>query len=275
MSQHHFNQLAGNLPDELSEFVGRRAEIAACKRALARSRLVTLTGPGGIGKTRLAMRVGLDVRRAVVDGVWLVELASLRDPALLAREVARSLGFSDRSTTWALATLLDHLRGRSPMLLLDNCEHLLDACAVLSETVLHICPGVRMLATSREPLGVAGEVIVPVPTMSVPSMDDPATPEHLLRSEAARLFTSRAAGVRPDFAVSAANATSVAELVRRLEGIPLAIELAAVRLRSLAPEQILDRLDNRFQLLSSGSRRGSPEDDARDAGVELRAADRS
>jgi predicted ATPase/DNA-binding CsgD family transcriptional regulator len=254
MSQHRSNQLAGNLPDELSEFVGRRAEIAACKRALARSRLVTLTGPGGIGKTRLAMRVGLDVRRAVVDGVWLVELASLRDPALLAREVARSLGFSDRSTTWALATLLDHLRRRSPMLVLDNCEHLLDACAVLSETVLHSCPGVRMLTTSREPLGVAGEVIVPVPTMSVPSMDDPATPEHLLRSEAARLFTSRAAGVRPDFAVSAANATSVAELVRRLEGIPLAIELAAVRLRSLAPGQILDRLDNRFQLLSSGSR---------------------
>ena len=254
MSQSLGKQGAGNLPDELGEFVGRRTEIAACKRALARSRLVTLTGPGGIGKTRLAVRVVSEVRRAFADGAWIVELASLRDPALLAREVARSLGFSDRSTQWAVATLSDHLRGRQSLLLLDNCEHLLDACAVLAETVLHTCPGVRVLATSREPLGVIGEIAVAVPTMSVPGAGDPATPERLLRCEAARLLLSRAAGVRPDFTVSAANTPAVAELVRRLEGIPLAIELAAVRLRSLAPEQIVDRLQDRFHLLTSGSR---------------------
>jgi len=258
MSGAQAGRLAGNLPGELSEFVGRRAEIAVAKRVLAQARLVTLTGPGGIGKTRLAVRVASDARRAFVDGVWLVELASLRDPALLTREVARSLGFSDRSTMWPIAMLSDRLADRHALLLLDNCEHLLDACAVLAETILHTCPGVRVLATSREPLGVTGEAVVAVPTMSLPDVADSATPERLLRSEAARLFAIRAGGVLPDFAVNEANALIVAQVVRRLEGIPLAIELAAVRLRSLAPEQILDRLQDRFQLLTSGSRTAEP-----------------
>jgi predicted ATPase len=187
MSGAQAGRLAGNLPGELSEFVGRRAELAVAKRVLAQSRLVTLTGPGGIGKTRLAVRVASDARRAFADGVWLVELASLRDPALLTREVARSLGFSDRSTMWPVAVLSDRLVGRQVLLLLDNCEHLLDACAVLAETILHSCPGVRVLATSREPLGVNGESVVAVPTMSLPDVADEATPDRLLRSEAARL----------------------------------------------------------------------------------------
>ena len=247
-------QPVGNLQVELSEFVGRRAEIAAGKRALGQSRLVTLTGPGGIGKTRLATRVAAEVRRAFVDGAWLVELAGLRDPALLPREVARSLGLSDLSTQWAVTTLSDQLASRRVLLLLDTCEHLLDACAVLAETVLHSCPGVRVLTTSREPLGVVGEDILQVPTMSLPPKDESATPETLLRSEAARLFLSRAAAANPEFTLTEQNAAVIAEVVRRLEGIPLAIELAAIRMRSLAPEQLLDRLHDRFEILTTGSR---------------------
>jgi len=258
MSGARAGRAVGNLPDDLSEFVGRRAEVAAGKRALAQSRLVTLTGPGGIGKTRLALRLASDVRRAFADGAWIVELASLRDSALLAREVARSLGFSDRSTLWAVATLSDHLSSRRALLVLDNCEHLLDACAVLAESILRTCRDVRVLTTSREPLGVTGETVLPVPTMSLPDVTDSPTPDLVLRSEAVRLFASRAAGVLPSFAVNEVNAATVAQLVRRLEGVPLAIELAAVRLRSLAPEQVLDRLQNRFQLLTSGSRTAEP-----------------
>ena len=247
-------QRVGNLRVELSEFVGRRSEIAAGKRALGQSRLVTFTGPGGIGKTRLAARVANEVRRAFADGVWLVELAGLRDPALLAREVARALGLSDRSTQWAVTTLSDRLTSRRVLLVLDTCEHLLDASAVLAETVLHACPGVCVVTTSREPLGVVGEVVLQVPTMSVPPQSTSTTIETLLRSEAARLFLSRAMAVNPDFALTELNATVIAEVVRRLEGIPLAIELAAIRMRSLAPEQLLDRLHDRFGVLTTGSR---------------------
>jgi predicted ATPase/DNA-binding CsgD family transcriptional regulator len=245
---------AGNLADELSEFVGRRNEVAASKAALTQSRMVTLTGTGGIGKTRLAVRVAGEVRRAFTDGVWLVELANLRDAVLIAREVARALGFSDRSTSWAVTTLCQHLAHRRALLVLDNCEHVLDPCAVLVETILRRCSGVRVLATSREPLGVSGEVVVPVPTMSVPETDQPLTAERLLGSEAARLFLSRAADVRPGFAATTQNAQAIGELVERLEGIPLAIELAAVRVRSLSARQILARLEDRFELLSGGRR---------------------
>jgi non-specific serine/threonine protein kinase len=244
----------GNLHIEFSEFVGRRAEIVAAKRALGQSRLVTLTGPGGIGKTRLATRVAAEVRRAFVDGAWLVELAGLRDPALLAREVARSLGLSDRSTQWAVTTLSDQLASKRVLLLLDTCEHLLDASAVLAETVLYSCPGVRVLTTSREPLGVVGEAVLQVPIMSLPPEGESAEPERLLRSEAARLFLSRATAAHPQFMLTQQNAAVIADVVRRLEGIPLAIELAAIRMRSLAPEQLLDRLHDRFEVLTIGSR---------------------
>jgi predicted ATPase/DNA-binding CsgD family transcriptional regulator len=244
----------GNLHIEFSEFVGRRAEIASAKRALGQSRLVTLTGPGGIGKTRLATQVAAEVRRAFVDGAWLVELAGLRDPALLAREVARSLGLSDRSTQWAVTTLSDQLASKRVLLLLDTCEHLLDASAVLAETVLHSCPGVRVLTTSREPLGVVGEAVLQVPTMSLPPEGESAAPERLLRSEAARLFLSRATAANPQFSLTQQNAAVIADVVRRLEGIPLAIELAAIRMRSLSPEQLLDRLHDRFDVLTTGSR---------------------
>jgi predicted ATPase/DNA-binding CsgD family transcriptional regulator len=242
----------GGLRGELSGFVGRRSELAAIRVALGGARLVTLCGPGGIGKTRLAVRAAWQARRAFGDGVWLVELASLRDPALLAAEVARAVGLLDQSAGWAVATLSEHLAGRQTLLVLDNCEHLLDACAVLASAVLRACPGVRMLATSRQVLGITGEVTFTVPPLSVPDAGGVRPPEKLLQFEAVRLFAERGAAVLPGFGIDAANGRAVAELCVRLEGIPLAVELAAVRLRALSPEQILGRLADRFGLLSAG-----------------------
>ena len=249
---------AGRLPGELTEFVGRRAELARVRDALEGARLVTLTGPGGIGKTRLALRVASGAGRAFDDGVWLAELGGLRDPGLVVDEVARSFGLSDRSVRWAVASLADYLQARRVLLVLDQCEHLADACAVLADALLRSCPGLRILATSRHVLGVAGEVTVPVPPMPVPAIDDPNEPGELLRFEAVRLFAERAAAVLPGFAVDAANGAAVAGVCRVLDGIPLALELAAVRLRSLAPEQIQARLGSRFQLLSGGGPTGAP-----------------
>ena len=242
----------GRLRGELSGLVGRRSELAAIRAALGDSRLVTLCGPGGIGKTRLAVGAAWGARRVFPDGVWLVELASLRDPALLAPEVARGLGLLDQSAGWAVATLSEHLADRQVLLVLDNCEHLLDACAVLAEAILRACPGVRILATSRQVLGVTGEVMLAVPPLSVPDGRVRQPPEQLMQSEAVRLFAERGAAVLPGFAIDAANGQAVADLCVRLEGIPLAIELAAVRLRALSPEQILARLGDRFRLLSAG-----------------------
>ena len=171
---------AGRLPGELTEFVGRRAELARVREALEGARLVTLTGPGGIGKTRLALRVAPGAGRAFDDGVRLAELGGLTDPGLLVNEVVRSLGLSDRSARWAVASLADYLQGRRVLLVLDQCEHLADACAVLADALLRGCPGLRILATSLHVLGVAGEVTVPVPPMTVPGMDGPNEPRELL-----------------------------------------------------------------------------------------------
>jgi predicted ATPase/DNA-binding CsgD family transcriptional regulator len=249
---------AGGLRDELTEFVGRRAELAQVRDALAGARLVTLTGPGGIGKTRLAWQVAAGAGRAFRDGVWLAELTGLRDPGLLVAEVARSLGLSDKSARWAVASLADYLENRQVLLVLDGCEHLADACAVMADVLLRACPGLRIIATSRHVLGVAGEVTIAVPPMTVPAEGDPAGPEELLGYEAVRLFAGRGAAVLPGFAVDESNGATVAGVCRALDGIPLAVELAAVRLRSLSPGQILDRLDSRFQLLSGGGPAGQP-----------------
>jgi predicted ATPase/DNA-binding CsgD family transcriptional regulator len=242
----------GGLRGELSGFVGRRAELGRIRAALGGARLVTLTGPGGIGKTRLAVEAAAEVRARFRDGVWMVELAGLRDPALLASEVARAFGLLDQSSSWAVATLSDSLAGRRALLVLDNCEHLLDACAILAGALLRSCPGLRILATSRQVLGVTGEVTVPVPPLPVPPEGPVPAWESLLAYGAVRLFAERGAAVLPGFAVEPGNCEAVAELCRRLEGIPLAIELAAVRLRAMAPEQILARVEDRFGLLSAG-----------------------
>ena len=242
----------GGIRGELSGFVGRRAELGRVRAALAGARLVTLTGPGGIGKTRLAVQAATELRRSFRDGAWMAELAGLRDPGLLASEVARAFGLRDQSAGWAVATLADSLAGRQALLVLDNCEHLLDACAVLAGALLRACPGLRILATSRQVLGVPGEVTFPVPPMSVPEEGQLPVSESLLEYEAVRLFAERGAAVLPGFAVDAGNREAITELCRRLEGIPLAIELAAVRLRAMSPEQILARMADRFGLLSAG-----------------------
>jgi predicted ATPase/DNA-binding CsgD family transcriptional regulator len=242
------------LGGELTGFVGRRRELAGVRAALAGARLVTLTGPGGIGKTRLAVRAAAQMRRGFRDGAWVVELAGLSDGALLAAEVARSLGLLDQSARWGVATLAERLAGREILLVVDNCEHLRDACAVLAGALLRACPGLRILGTSRAVLGVGGEVSFPVPPMPVPAEGAMPAGEGLLEYEAVRLFAERGAAVLPGFAVDAGNGRDVAELCRRLEGLPLAIELAAVRLRSMSPGQMLARLDDRFGLLSLGDR---------------------
>jgi predicted ATPase/DNA-binding CsgD family transcriptional regulator len=249
---------AGKLRGELTEFVGRRGELTLIRKALGEARLVTLTGPGGIGKTRLALQVASGAGRAFSNGVWLAELSGLRDPGLVVGEVARSLGLSDRSTRWAVASLADYLAGRQVLLVLDGCEYLADACAVMADALLRGCPGLRILATSRHVLGVAGEVTIAVPPMTVPCEADLGGPEELLRFEAVRLFAGRAAAVLPGFAVDAGNGAAVAEVCRAVDGIPLAVELAAVRLRSLSPEQILSRLGSRFRLLSGGGPADQP-----------------
>jgi predicted ATPase/DNA-binding CsgD family transcriptional regulator len=247
---------SGRLRGELTEFVGRRPELALVRRSLGSARLVTLTGPGGIGKTRLAIQAAHGLRRAFHDGVWLVELGELRDPALLVPEVARSLGLSDLSGRWAVASLADFLAGRQALLVVDQCEHLADACAVMADALLRACPELRVMATSRHVLGVAGEITITVPPMTAP--DGPAAPAELLDYEAVRLFADRAAAVLPGFTLDAENGPAVARVCRALDGIPLAVELAAVRLRSLSPAQILSRLDSRFQLLSGGGPADQP-----------------
>src|SRR5262249_26869251 len=258
----------GRLRGELTEFVGRRAELALVRQALGDARLVTLSGPGGIGKTRLALHAASGLRRAFRGGVWLAELGSLRDPALLVPEVARSLGLSDQSARWAVAALADYLQHRDLLLVIDQCEHLADACAVMADALLRGCPGLHIIATSRHVLGVAGEVTIAVPPMTVPVENGTAGPEELLGFEAVRLFADRAAAVLPGFALDAGNSMAVAGVCRALDGIPLAIELAAVRLRSLSPAQILSRLDCRFQLLSGGGPADQPHHRTLEAALE-------
>jgi predicted ATPase/DNA-binding CsgD family transcriptional regulator len=248
----------GNLPAEITSFVGRRRELAAAKRALSKSRLVTLTGVGGVGKTRVAERVARDRRRAYPHGVWLVELAELADPALLTQTVLTELGVRGPTSGDALKALIDSLSSRHLLLVLDNCEHLLDEVAALSAALLRSCPDLQILATSREPLRVVGEAVLPVPPMAAPEPERSGGVAGLSRYDAVALFTERAAAAVPDFALTEDNYRAVAALCHRLDGLPLAIELAAGRLRSLSPAQILSKLDDRYALLTGGER-GRPD----------------
>jgi predicted ATPase/DNA-binding CsgD family transcriptional regulator len=244
----------GNLPAEVTSFVGRRRELADAKRALSKSRLVTLTGVGGVGKTRVAERVARDRRRAYPHGVWLVELGELRDPALLTQTVLTELGLRGHPSGDALGVLIDSLSGRQLLLVLDNCEHLLDEVAALSAALLRSCPGLQILATSRAPLRVVGETVLPVPPMAAPEPDRSGGLAGLARYDAVALFTERAAAAVAGFALTEDNYRAVAALCYRLDGLPLTIELAAGRLRSLSPQQILSKLDDRYALLTGGER---------------------
>lgn len=243
----------GNLPAELSSFVGRRHQLQEVKTRLATSRLVTLLGPGGVGKTRLALRTAADLERGVPDGAWLVELGGVTDPKQVPEAVMASLGLRDESGQWPLSRLIDHITTKDLLLVLDNCEHLVDACAVLADSLLREAPKLRILATSRQPLGVSGEWIVPIDPLSVPQTDGPLVLERVAQSEAVALLIERAGAAGVDLPLTEENVTNVVELARRLDGIPLAIELAAVRLRSLGLEQLLARLNDRFRLLVGGS----------------------
>ncbi len=249
---------ANNLPRQLTSFVGREREIAEVKRLLRTTCLLTLTGTGGAGKTRLALQVAWDVLEEYPDGVWLAELASLADPSLVPQTVAMSLRVREIPGRPIEETLLHYLQRKSLLLVLDNCEHLVAASSRLAAAILRSCPHLRVLATSREVLGVAGEISWRVPSLSLPDPHQVPVPASLTECEAVRLFVDRAAAAQPAFSLSAANAASLVTVVRRLDGIPLAIELAAARVAVLSVEQIAARLDDRFRLLTGGSRTSLP-----------------
>jgi predicted ATPase len=242
-----------NLPVELTSFVGRERELGEIRSLLRDARLVTLTGTGGSGKTRLALRVARELLGDYPDGVWLVTLAALADPSLVGRSVAAALGVREEPGP-LIETLQRRLRSAQLLVVLDNCEHLIQACAQLAHGLLGACEGVRILATSREPLNIAGELIRPVAGLAVP--DTPTLPPLVQLNEyaAIRLFAERAAGSQAGFVVGADSGEAVARLCQRLDGIPLAIELAAARARALSPHEILRRLDDRFVLLTGGGR---------------------
>ena len=239
---------AGNLPAELTSFVGRRRELADVKRLLTTTRLLTLTGSGGAGKTRLALRAAADLARNFPDGAWLVSLAPIDDPLLITQAVFSALGLQDVSSRWSLSALSDYLREKRLMLVLDNCEHLLDGAAGLAGTLLRSCPELRVLATSRQALGMAGEVRLRVPPLSLPEAVESSSPGRIAGFDAVALLVERAAAVLPGFSVDDSNATSVLRLCARLDGMPLALELAAVRLEGLTVEELLAGLDRELSV---------------------------
>ena len=247
-----------NLPAELSSFVGRRNELAAVRTGLASHRLVTLLGPGGIGKTRLAFRAAADHERSLADGAWVAELAPVTVPELVPETVVGALGIRSTERGSPTERLVAHLRDRELLLVLDNCEHVQEAATALAAELLSCCPDVRVLVTSRHALALPGELVLTVPPLPMPSNGQAGSPEALMHYDSVRLFVDRATASWASFQVTTANRDALAELVRRLDGMPLAIELAAVRVRSLTVEQILDRLSDRFALLTRGSRAALP-----------------
>src|SRR5215204_2227397 len=247
-----------NLPAARSGFVGREREMLEVKRALAMTRLLTLTGAGGSGKTRLALEVARDLVGAYPDGVWLIELGPLSEGKLVPRAVAGALGVKEEAGQPLTNTLVEALRAKEMLLVLDNCEHLVEAVARLVDVLLDSCSRLRILVTSREALGVAGESRWPVPMLSVPDPRRSPTVGELERSEAARLFAERAKHRDPSFALGPDNARAVAEICRRLDGLPLAIELAAARVGLLSVEQISEKLEDSLKLLSAGDRTAVP-----------------
>jgi predicted ATPase/DNA-binding NarL/FixJ family response regulator len=249
-----------NLPVELTSFVGRRRQLGELRDLLAASRLVTVTGVGGAGKTRLAVRVAAEARRGFAGGMWFVDLTELENPGLPSREihdldvlaylVLAAFGLRQDGGKAPMRQLAGFLADRPALLVLDNCEHLIPACAWLADALLRLCPAVRILATSREPLTISGEVLYPLPPLRTPGPHPHPDPAGLTRYESVALFQARARATVPGFAVTDGNADAVAELCRRLDGLPLAIELAASRVRVLQPAQILERLADRFTTLA-------------------------
>jgi predicted ATPase len=247
-----------NLIAQLTSFVGRESELADVIHQLELSRLLTLLGPGGTGKTRLMLQVAEELIDKYPDGVWLVELAPLTDPSQLAERVAAPLQVQEQPGREMHDVLVDSLRRKELLLLLDNVEHLVRECAEFAQLLLTQCPKLKILVTGREALFIGGETTIQVPSLSLPETQESVTPEAIRHSEGVQLFLARAQAVRPDYDLSPTNAAPIGEIVRRLDGIPLAIELAAARLRMLSAEQIAERLSDRFRLLTGGSRTALP-----------------
>jgi predicted ATPase/class 3 adenylate cyclase len=250
-------ELPNNLPTLVSAFIGRETELADVRALISSARLVTLTGAGGSGKTRLALQASAELIGKVPDGVWLTELAPLTDGEQIPVAVAAALGITDHSGPNLTATVASALADHDTLILLDNCEHVIDAAAKFADEVIRHCPKVRFLATSREPLGIDGERVYRVPSLSLPDADA-ETADSLAHSDAVRLFAERARALQPDFRIDEQSAPLAATICRRLDGIPLALELAAARLSSMSLAQISARLDQRFRLLTGGSRNAMP-----------------
>lgn len=263
--------LPTNLPRQMTSFIGRQREMEEVKRLLKTTPLLTLLGIGGVGKTRLSVQVGADLLDHYKDGVWLVELAALTEPDLVTQAIASTLNAREEASRPLLQTLTESLRDKQLLLLLDNCEHLINACARVADTLLKSCPHLTILATSRGRLGISGEHAWRIPSLLAPAPEDTALVDQetigqeaadpilrLLEYDAPRLFVERARQQSQDFTLYSGNVASVAHLCRQLDGIPLAIELAAARTRSLSVEEINSKLDNRFRLLTGGSRAALP-----------------
>ena len=246
-----------NLPAQLTSFIGRERELAEAKSRLDDARLLTLIGPGGTGKTRLSVQLGTDLLETFRDGVWLVELAPISDPSLVMQTVASAFDIHEISGTPLKALVHDYLREKQLLLILDNCEHLVDASAKIADEFLHVAAKTKIIASSREALGINGEVVYRVPSLSLPEQAE-VTKEAALGYESVQLFVDRASAANPKFQLTDENASPVAQICSRLDGIPLAIELAASRITVFSPEQIAKRLDDRFKLLTGGSRTALP-----------------
>jgi predicted ATPase/DNA-binding CsgD family transcriptional regulator len=247
----------GNLPAEVTSFVGRRRELGEIRKQLAASRLVSLVGPGGVGKTRLAVRAAGELGRGFADGAWVVELAEVRDEALVSNALLAALDLRDLAPK-PFSILVAYLQDKRLLLVVDNCEHLLEAAARVVSDLLRAAPNLRVIATSREPLQVAGEQVIPLSPLELPRGDGTEPLGQLQQNEAVALFSERAAAASGGFELTSSNQAAVVALCRRLDGLPLAIELAAVRTRVLSAEQILDRLGDRFALLTGGARAALP-----------------
>jgi predicted ATPase len=243
-----------NLPVPLTSFIGRDKEVAEIVRSLGKNRLITLTGSGGVGKTRLAIQASNKVLSKFKDGVWWIELAVLTNEARVPQAVANILGVRELSNQPMIDTLANFLRSKQLLLVLDNCEHLISACAQLTDRLLSACKNLKMLTTSREPLDILGETTLPVPSMSLPAFQESFSVKILSKFESIRLFTDRAMLVQPKFELTDQNAKVVAQTCHRLSGMPLAIELAAARVKMMSVDEIARRLDDRFDLLTAGSR---------------------
>jgi predicted ATPase/DNA-binding SARP family transcriptional activator len=243
-----------NLPVPLTSFVGREREIVELNRLLATTRLLTLTGPGGCGKTRLALEAATKLVDDYPNGVWLVELARLADPTLVVQALAATLGVREQPGRTLLDALMDYVRAKQLLVILDNCEHLIETCAQLADTLLRAAPGLKILASSREPLGIAGETSYRVPSLSLPDLRQLHDLDALAQNDCVHLFIDRASAAYPPFRLTAKNAPAIAQICLRLDGIPLAIELASARTKVFPPEEIAARLNDRFRLLTGGSR---------------------